>query len=224
MLYNGFTIFLVLKYLLNMVVPVQTAGCRSENSVLFSTSKENNHKTMFAEIPQNLILMSTAAFLIGWILSSINSRLGDKTRAKKRDPRDDRIRSLEAEQRVSQADLEEVRERAEKLETELEESSEGVEKRDNVITHQQVKLDETTRDLKESVLKTRELRAELSDRATENVKSEVKLREVETELSVAQASTDLIATGVLDYSFTPDKEDKGENDDADDPDLSKAAT
>ena len=54
--------------------------------------------------------------------------------------------------------------------------------------------------------KTRELRAELQDRATENVRSEAKLREVETELSVAQASTDLIATGVLDYSLAPDKE------------------
>jgi hypothetical protein len=60
------------------------------------------------------------------------------------------------------------------------------------------------RDLTESVKKTRELRAELSDRATENVKSEVKLREVETELSVAHASTDLIATGVLDYSIAPE--------------------
>jgi chromosome segregation ATPase len=179
---------------------------------------------MFVEIPQNLILMTLGAFLLGWILASINSRIGDKTRARKRDPRDDRIRSLEAEQRVSQADLEEVREKAEKLEAELEEFTEGVEKRDNVITHQQVKLDETTRDLKESVLKTRELRAELSDRATENVKSEVKLREVETELSVAQASTDLIATGVLDYSMVPEKEEHGENDDADDPDLSKTAT
>ena len=182
---------------------------------------------MFVEIPQNLILMTLGAFLLGWILASINSRLGDKTRARKRDPRDDRIRSLEAEQRVSQADLEEIREKAEKLQAELEDSSEGVEKRDNVITHQQDKLDETTRDLKESVLKTRELRAELSDRATENVKSEVKLREVETELSVAQASTDLIATGVLDYSIAPEKEKRRKNDhvdDVDDPDLSKAAT
>ena len=57
----------------------------------------------------------------------------------------------------------------------------------------------------------RELRAELSNRAAENVKSEVKLREVETELSVAQASTDLLATGVLDYSVAPDgEEDDGE--------------
>lgn len=181
---------------------------------------------MFVEIPQTLILATVGAFLLGWIISSINSRLGDKTRARKRDPRDDRIRSLEAELRIAQTDVGEAREKIEKLDETLEGSKEGVEKRDNVITHQQVKLDATTRDLKESVLKTRQLRAELSDRATESVKSEVKLREVETELSVAQASTDMIATGVLDYSLAPEKEEEEgtENDDAGDEDISKAAT
>jgi len=183
---------------------------------------------MFVEIPQQLILMVGGAFLIGWILAVINSRLGEKTRARKRDPRDDRIRSLEADLRVAQSDAEAARSKAEKLEQEISDSQEGLEKRDNVITHQQEKLEATTRDLKESVLKTRELRAELSDRATESVKSEVKLREVETELSVAQASTDMIATGVLDYSVAPgsnnDADQDGENDDVEDPDLSKAAT
>ena len=83
-------------------------------------------------------------------------------------------------------------------------------------------------DLKDSVLKTRELRSELSDRATQNIKSEVKLREIETELDVAQASTDLIATGVLDYSMTPEVEEMadGENDEdmLDASDMTNAAT
>jgi chromosome segregation ATPase len=179
---------------------------------------------MFVEIPHNLLLMIAAAFLLGWVLAAINARLGNKTRAKKRDPRDVRIRSLEADLRVAQADLESSREKIGNLSENLDETKEGVDKRDNVISHQQLKLDETTRDLKESVLKTRELRAELSDRATESVKSEVKLREVETELSVAQASTDMIATGVLDYSLAPEKEEKDEKENADKPDLTKTAT
>lgn len=167
------------------------------------------------ELPQNLILITAGAFLLGWILAAINSRMGDKTRARKRDPRDDRIRSLEAELRVAQTELDGTKEKLEKLTNQFDNSVEDIEKRDNVITHQQEKLNATTRDLKESVLKTRELRAELSDRAAENVKSEVKLREVETELSVAQASTDMIATGVLDYSLAPEKQenaDQAEND------------
>lgn len=176
---------------------------------------------MFVELPQNLILMTAGAFLIGWILSAISSRLGDRHRARRRDPRDDRIRSLEADLRVAQTEGEKQKQKVEELSEELKEANDGIEKRDNVISHQQENLDSTTRDLKESVMKTRELRGELTDRATENIKSEVKLREVETELEVAQASTDMIATGVLDYAFTPDSDDEDPDDDGD---VSSAAT
>ena len=142
---------------------------------------------MFFEIPQNLILMTVGAFLLGWLLSSLSSSLGSRSKARKRDPRDDRIRSLEAEHRVAQTNAESLKETVVGLEKDLEDVSDGIEKRDNVITHQQEKIEKLTAALKESVMKTRELRAELSDRATENLKSEVKLREVETELEVAQA-------------------------------------
>ncbi len=177
---------------------------------------------MFVDLPQNLILMVVGAFLLGWLLSSLSASLGTKSRAKKRDPRDDRIRSLEAELRISQGEASKSSERLEGLENELKEARESCEKRDNVISHQQEKIEKLSKDLKDSVIKTRELRNELSDRATENLKSEVKLREVETELEVAQASTDLIATGVLDYSLAPDAEDSDE-DLLDESDMTKAA-
>ena len=162
---------------------------------------------MFVELPQNLILMTVGAFLLGWVLSSISSRMGSRTRASKRDPRDDRIRSLEAELRIAQSELGQVRQSAGQFEKDLEAANEQIEKRDKVITHQQRYVEELKKDLKDSVLKTRELRTELSQRAEESVRSEAKLREVETELSVAQASTDMIATGVLDYSLAPDAEE-----------------
>lgn len=154
---------------------------------------------MFVELSQNLVLMTAGAFLLGWLLSSISSSLGSRHKAKKRDPRDDRIRSLEADTRVARTDADKAQTNFEKLEEELEEARGGIERRDNVITEQQSKLDRVSRDLKESVIKTRELRAELANRATENVHAEAKIREVETELSVAQASHDMLATGVLDY-------------------------
>lgn len=181
---------------------------------------------MFVELPQNLILMTVGAFLLGWILSAISSRMGSGQRTKKRDPRDDRIRQLEAQLRITQTELASAEEKIEKFEDEVETVNEGIEKRDSVISHQQGRIEELKKDLKESVIKTRELRHELSDRATENVKSEVKLREVETELSVAQASTDLIATGVLDYSVAPEKEseEQEEEDDRDAQGISEAAT
>ena len=162
---------------------------------------------MFVELPQNLILMTVGAFLLGWVLASISSRMGSVTRTKKRDPRDDRIRSMEAELRIAQSELGQVKESAEQLEKDLEAANTDIEKRDKVISHQQRRVEEIKKDLRESVMKTRELRAELSARAEQSVRSEAKLREVETELSVAQASTDMIATGVLDYSIAPDADD-----------------
>jgi chromosome segregation ATPase len=162
---------------------------------------------MFVELPQELILYSAGAFLLGWLLSSITSRLGARRRARDRDPRDDRIRELEAELRIAMGDSGKSKSELERLEEQLKETTIGLERRDNVITEQQSKIDKIAADLKESVMKTRELRAELADRATQSVHAEAKIREVETELSIAQASTDLIATGVLDYSLAPDKED-----------------
>jgi chromosome segregation ATPase len=159
---------------------------------------------MFFELPQNLVLMTVGAFLLGWVLSSIGSRMGSATRARKQDPRDARIRSLEAELRIAQQELAQLQENSEQLEKDLAESAAVIEERGRIISHQQRHVEELKKDLKESVLKTRELRAELSERAEESVRSEVKLREVETELSVAQASTDMIATGVLDYSLVPE--------------------
>lgn len=184
---------------------------------------------MFAELPNELILIAAGAFLLGWILSSISNAISSRHRARKRDPRDDRIRELEAELRIARTELDNSKSSSEKLEDELKETSIGIERRDNVISEQQSKIEKVARDLKESVLKTRELRAELAERATENVHAEAKIREVETELSVAQASTDLIATGVLDYSFTPDQSESndaannGKSDDAPE-EVSKASS
>jgi chromosome segregation ATPase len=181
---------------------------------------------MFFEIPQNLILMTAGAFLLGWLLSSISGSIGAKFKARKRDPRDDRIRSLEAEHRIARSEADSLKETVVDLEKNLEEAGQGIEKRDNVITHQQSKIDKLNSDLRDSVLKTRQLRSELSERATESIRSEVKLREVKTELEVAQASTDLIATGVLDYSMAPEVEETGDDDVADmldAADMTKAA-
>ena len=166
---------------------------------------------MFVELSQNLILMTAGAFLLGWLLSSISSSLGSRYKAKKRDVRDDRIRSLEADLRVAKTDADKAQTNLDKLEEELKETRGGIERRDNVITEQQSKLDRVSRDLKESVVKTRELRAELADRATENVHAEAKIREVETELSVAQASQDMLATGVLDYDTADADEQAGDD-------------
>ena len=177
---------------------------------------------MLSDLTQEQVLLIAAAFLIGWILSAAQSRITASLRAENRDPRDDRIRSLEAEARILVADAEKMIERDEILQKELIEANDGIEKRDNVIAHQQGRLEGLSGDLKSSVMKTRELRSELSERATENMRSELKIREVETELDIAQASTDMLATGGLDYSLAPQDEDVSDAE-ANDSDYSKTA-
>lgn len=162
---------------------------------------------MFVELPDNLVPL-IGAFMLGWLLSWVGGAVGRRfKRSTQRDPRDDRIRSLEAELRVAQSASAKKADELSQMEERLKETTVGIERRDNVITEQQEKIERVAKDLKDSVIKTRELRAELAERATENVHAEAKIREVETELSVAQASQDLLATGVLDYRFNPDDDD-----------------
>ena len=158
------------------------------------------------DTPDTLLYVAIGAFVLGWVVAKISAAIAGKIQARKRDPRDDRIRSLEAELRVAESNAAKAGDELDKVKGRTEELESRVADRDIAIASQAEKIDQLKVDLRESVKKTRELRAELSSRAEENVRSEVKLREVETELSVAQASTDLIATGVLDYSVAPEKE------------------
>jgi septal ring factor EnvC (AmiA/AmiB activator) len=162
---------------------------------------------MFVDFPNEMIFVYVGTFLLAWILATISYSLFVRSRAQERDPRDGRIRALEAELRIAQSESTDSRTDLKKLEDKLKETTVGLERRDNVISEQQSKMEKISFDLKDSVLKTRELRGELTERATESVYAAAKIREVETELSVAQASTDMIATGVLDYSCIPDKQD-----------------
>jgi len=162
---------------------------------------------MFMDAPETLIYIIAGAFFLGWVVGKIGAYFGNRVKAKSRDPRDDRIRSLEAELRVAKSDSEKSKGELEQRDKQLADEKKAVEERETALDEQLEIIAALRKDLRDSVRKTRELRADLSDRATENVKSEAKLREVETELSVAQASTDMIATGVLDYSMTPEDED-----------------
>ena len=143
---------------------------------------------------------------MGWFVGKIGAYFGNKIQARNRDPRDDRLRSMGAELRIAQADAGKAKDEVEAQSKSLAEERDTVAARDKLIVEQGDTISRLRSDLKESVMKTRELRAELTDRAAESVKSEVRLRDVETELSVAQASTDMIATGVLDYGVTSESE------------------
>jgi chromosome segregation ATPase len=163
---------------------------------------------MFIDTPDTLMYVAIGAFVLGWLVAKVSAALAGRIQTRKRDPRDDRIRSLDAELRIAQTEVGKAKDELERQAESLSETQKLVASRDLVITDQREKIERLRVDLRDSVRKTAELRSELSHRAEENVRSEVKLREVETELSVAHASTEFIATGVLDYSVAPDAEEE----------------
>ncbi len=163
---------------------------------------------MFIEPNQTMMLIAGGALLLGYVLAKIGGAIGRRVKANDRDPRDDRIRSMEAELRIAQGEVEKLTAAIEDQEKEIAKAQSLIEDKDEESLKKTGVIEKLNKDLKESVMKTRELRADLSDRATENVKSEVKLREVETELEVAQASSEMISTGVLDYT-APSEDDTG---------------
>lgn len=164
---------------------------------------------MFVDLPQELIFYTAGALLFGWLMGSISTRANERIRAKRRDPRDKYILELEAKLRIAEGNSERSGDELSRLEEELKETTAGLKIRDSLINEQIEKLEKTKSDLKNSVIKTHELRAELADRAAENVQAEARIREVETELSIAHASTDLLATGALHYTLDEDDEDAG---------------
>ncbi len=165
---------------------------------------------MFPELNQTMMLMIGGAFLLGYLLAKIGAAMSRRGKSTDRDPRDDRIRSMEADLRVAQSQTERFKVTLEEQEQEVAKAQNLIEEKDEESLKKTGVIEKLNVDLKDSIKKTRELRSELTDRATENVKSEVKLREVETELEVAQASSEMISTGVLDYDIVPNIEDTGQ--------------
>ncbi len=167
---------------------------------------------MLQSIPYPEYAIPVGAFVAGFIFAKMIAFFGNRagTGRDDRDPRDSQVRSLEAELRIAKSELEKSQETLEEREKELDEAAQQNSHVDAHIKKQDEIIQSLRNDLKDSVKKTRELRSELSNRATENLKSEARLRETQTELSVAQASHDLIATGVLDYSAAPGNEEPEE--------------
>ncbi len=164
---------------------------------------------MFIEVTQTMMLIVGGAFVLGYVLAKIVGAISRRGKAADRDPRDNRIRSMEADLRVSQAETERLKAELDEQDNAVAQAASKIEEQEEDFTAQTGVIEKLNSDLRESIKKTRELRGELTERATENVKSEVKLREVETELEVVQASSEMISTGVLDYDASSDKDDNG---------------
>ena len=160
---------------------------------------------MLLDMPDILIFATVTGFLAGWLLARLGSYVSSRVKAAECDPRDARIRSLEAEVRVAQSATDKAKAGLEESAGELTRVRATIKEKDDVLARHASTIEQLRSDLKDSVKKTRELRVELTERASENVRSEARLREVETELSVVHASTNLLASGM--YAMQDEDED-----------------
>lgn len=154
---------------------------------------------MIDDSPQTLLFLVIGAFATGWLVAKVSAYFGRRFSTTERDPRDDRIRSLDAELRIARNEKTKVVDALEAKQKELDDTLKKVDSHAATIKDQLSEINRLRNDLRESVQKTHELREELTNRAEENLRSTVKLQQVETELSVVRASSDLMSAGDLDY-------------------------
>lgn len=140
------------------------------------------------------LVLAALAFTGGYVLAKVGVLLGraGKTSTKPDTERDRQFRAMEAELRVARKQFEEaetslvaVKQERGELQAQLDErTAEAVDATDRLTgLHKQ---------LKEECEKTQKLRTELSQRAEQEIRTKIQLRDMETELSLAQAGSDAI--------------------------------
>ena len=112
------------------------------------------------------------------------------------DPRNHRIREMEAGLRTAQRQFADIGQALEEKTAELNTAVETLQGLRATITEREEELAKLTGDLKGSVTKTRELRIELQDRATETIREQVRAVEAETELDIARAGSEAVLSEI----------------------------
>ena len=135
--------------------------------------------------------MVAVSFLVGAIAMRLVSRPAKKQPTTE-DPRNHRIRELEADLRASKKEFVECQDALEVKTEEFETAVETLREVRAELSERTEELEESKGDLKGSVAKTRELRTELQDRATATIREQVRAEEAETELEVARAGSEAV--------------------------------
>ncbi len=145
-------------------------------------------------IQEILLIFAVIGLLGGWAVGRVASWASQRSRGDgpAGDKTQHRIRGLEADLRVAQRKneetelaLERTREEADSLRREAQERS------DNLAAHT-AELEKLRQNLNDECTKTANLRLELTNRAEETIRASVRVKDAETELSVARAGSDAV--------------------------------
>ncbi len=151
----------------------------------------------FLELDHNEMMMALSAvsFVVGSLLMWAISKPRQKESASE-DPRNHLIREMEADLRTIRRQSAECELALDAKTDEFDTAVTTMQELRANLTEREEELEKMKFDLKGSVYKTRELRTELQDRATETIREYVRAQEAETELEVARAGSEAVLSEI----------------------------
>jgi chromosome segregation ATPase len=152
---------------------------------------------LLEQLNHNQMLMAVGA--LGLVVGALIMRTFTKSAGKMQvseDPRNHRIREIEAELRTTRRQFVDCEQALEEKTEEFNTSVETLQELRATLVEREEDLSRLKGDLEGSVTKTRELRTELQDRATETIREQVRAEEAETELDVARAGSEAVLSEI----------------------------
>ena len=144
---------------------------------------------------QLMMAVGAAGLIAGILLTRVLSN-PDRKNARREDPRNHRIRELEADLRSVKRQLEESDEELNATNEEFKTSVATLQHLRSSMAERDTKIEQLEHDLKGSVAKTRQLRTELQDRAAERLHEHVRATQAETELEVTRAGSEAVMSEI----------------------------
>jgi chromosome segregation ATPase len=130
---------------------------------------------------------------LGWAVTRTAVRFQGRPTKTRDQELNFRVRSLEADLRLAQRKAEELTEKLEAERAEIAVRRKELEAGEARLRERDTEVAELRKTLASECNKTNALRMELTDRATETIRAQVRLKEVETELSVTHAGSTAVA-------------------------------
>ena len=145
---------------------------------------------MFTESTQLYLIIGVLAFLSGYLAAKLGAYMGKRGFMDSEDPRNHRIRALEADLRLAERQLQDQTGEINTQQGDLENLVRKSTELEQQLVKRDEEIDKLEEDVKISCAKTIELRHELTDRAEQTIRGAAALDDLETELHVAKAAAE----------------------------------
>jgi chromosome segregation ATPase len=131
--------------------------------------------------------------LLGWAMARIAIRFSGRPTKTRDQELNYRVRALETDLRLAQRKAEELAAKLEAESADIAARRQELEAGENKLREREQEIVHLKKIISDECSKTNSLRLELTDRAQETIRAQVRLKEIETELSVTHAGSTAVA-------------------------------